>query len=132
MLEPLFISKTRNNPEVNLDKQKNYFRISGRSILEDPNKFYMMIYEWLDEYIKNPNPETEFYFDLEYFNSSSARQIMKLIILLENIQKTKNRITIIWLYEEGDEMSEERGEEIKIISKLNFELREYPSDDIDF
>ena len=132
MLEPLFLPRSKNNPEINLDKEKNIFKILGRSIVEDPNKFYMPIYEWIDEYVKNPNPETEFYFDLEYFNSSSARQIMKLIILLENIQETNNKVKVIWLFEEGDEMSEERGEEIKVISKLEFEIREYPSEDLDF
>ena len=132
MLEPLFLDKSKNNPEISLDKEKNIFKISGRSIVEDPNKFYMPIYDWIDEYVKDPNPETEFHFDLEYFNSSSARQIMKLIILLENIQKTNNKVKVIWLFEEGDEMSEERGEEIKVVSKLDFEIREYPSEDLDF
>lgn len=129
MLQPLNIAGSRNNPEVTLDKDNNVFSMSGRSIVEDPSMFYMPIYKWLNEYIKNPNPDTEFYIDLEYFNSSSARQIMKLIILLENVQDTNNKVKVVWLFEEGDEMSEEKGEEIKIVSKLDFELREYPSED---
>ena len=132
MQEPFVLEKTKNSPEVFLDTQKNEFRIAGRSIVEDPNKFYMPIYEWLAEYVKNPNLETDFKFDLEYFNSSSARQVMKLIILLEDIQKTDKKIKVTWLFEEGDEMSEERGEEIKMVSKLEFNIEEYPSDDIDF
>ncbi len=132
MLEPLTIESSKHNPQVVLDKEKGILKISGRSIVEDPNKFYMPIYLWLEEYVKDPNPETDFQFDLEYFNSSSARQVMKLIILLEDIQKIGKDVKVTWMYEEGDEMSEERGEEIKVVSKLKFEIVEYPSEDIDF
>ena len=132
MQEPLTIESSKHNPSVLLDREKGIFNISGRSIVEDPNKFYMPIYLWLEEYVKDPLPETNFEFDLEYFNSSSARQVMKLIILLEDIQKTENEVKVIWLFEEGDEMSQERGEEIKVVSKLEFEIKEYPSDDNDF
>ena len=133
MTEALIIEQTKTSPWVHLDKEANILKLGGRSIVEDPNRYYMPIYERLAEYVKNPNPETIFEFDLEYFNSSSARQVMKLIILLEEIEKTGNKIKVLWLYEEGDEMSQERGEEIKLISKLEFEIREYPSDDeIDF
>lgn len=133
MPEPLVIEQSKTSPWVHLDKEKNTFKLGGRSIVEDPNKFYMPVYEWLEEYVKDPNDETVFEFDLEYFNSSSARQVMKLIILLEEIEKTGKKIKVLWLYEEGDEMSQERGEEIKLVSKLEFEIREYPTDDdLDF
>ncbi len=130
MLEPLIIEGSKTNPTINLNKDANFFKIAGRSIVEDPNKFYMPVYEWLEEYVKNPNEDTKFQFDLEYFNSSSARQVMKLIMLLENIPHDK--VTVVWLFEEGDEMAQERGEEIKQVSKLNFEITEYPLEDDDF
>lgn len=133
MLEAFKLEPTKNSPAVELDKENNIFRIAGRSIVEDPNKFYMPIYNWIEEYVQSPNNETTFEFDLEYFNSSSARQVMKIIMLLEKIHESaQNKIKVLWLYEEGDDMSQERGEEIKAVSKLEFEIREYPSDDIDF
>ena len=131
MLEPFELEGTKTSPEIKLDKKENFFKIAGRSIVEDPNKFYMPVYEWLEEYVKDANPETEFQFDLEYFNSSSARQVMKLIILLEKISESGKKAKVVWLFEEGDEMSEERGEEIKVVSKLPFEIIEYESDDLD-
>ncbi len=133
MSEPFILEKSKTSPGIEFDRDKGVFKIGGRSIVEDPNGFYMPIYEWLETYVKAPNPYTEFVFDLEYFNSSSARQVMKVIMLLEEIEKTGNKIKVIWMYEEGDEMSQERGQEIKLVSKLDFEIQEYPSDDeIDF
>ncbi len=83
----------------------------------------------MEEYVKSPLPNTNFVFDLEYFNSSSARQIMEIIMLLEKIQKGGKIVKVSWLYEEGDEMSKERGDEIKLVSKLDFDIKEYPAED---
>jgi len=129
MSEPLNLEKSKNSPEIVLDKEKSTFRIAGRSIVEDPKDFYSPVYAWLEEYVKNPLKETIFVFDLEYFNSSSARQIMELIMLLEKIPETGNKVKVSWMYEEGDEMSKERGDEIKLVSKLDFEIKEYPAED---
>ena len=129
MLEPIIKEKTKNSPEIILDVENSTFKIAGRSIVEDPGEFYSPIYSWLEEYIKKPLPETEFIFDLEYFNSSSARQIMEIIMLLEKLQESDNKVKVSWMYEEGDEMSKERGDEIKLVSKLEFEIKEYPAED---
>ncbi len=129
MLEPINLEKTKNSPEVILNKEEAIFKIAGRSIVEDPKEFYTPVYKWIEEYITSPLKNTDFTFDLEYFNSSSARQIMELIMLLEKIPETGNKVKILWLYEEGDEMSKERGDEINLVSKLDFEIKEYPSED---
>ena len=129
MLEPIIKEKTKNSPEIILDIENSTFKIAGRSIVEDPGEFYSSIYKWLEEYVKTPLKKTDFVFDLEYFNSSSARQIMEIIMLLEKIKDTDNQIKVSWLYEEGDEMSKERGDEIKLVSKLDFEIKEYPAED---
>lgn len=129
MLEPIILEKTKNSPEIILDKENSTFKIAGRSIVEDPGEFYSPIHNWLEEYVKSPLPNTDFVIDLEYFNSSSARQIMEIIMLLEKIQKSGMNVKVSWLYEEGDEMSKERGDEIKLVSKLDFEIKEYPAED---
>ena len=129
MLEAIILEKTKNSPEIILDIENNSFKIAGRSIVENPGEFYLPIYTWLNEYVKTPLDFTDFIIDLEYFNSSSARQIMEIIMLLEKIPETGNKVKISWMYEEGDEMSKERGDEIKLVSKLDFEVIEYPAED---
>jgi len=129
MLEAIILEKTKNSPEIILDVENNTFKIAGRSIVEDPGEFYLPIYTWLAEYVKTPLDDTNFIIDLEYFNSSSARQIMEIIMVLEKINDTGKSVKISWMYEEGDEMSKERGDEIKLVSKLDFEIKEYPAED---
>ncbi len=130
-METLHIEATKISPEIIFNPKENIFKISGRSLVEDPGKFYMPVYDWLEEYIKNPCKITDFKFDLEYFNSSSARQVMKLIMLLEELQEKGSSVNIKWLYEEGDDMSRERGEEIAAVSKLQFDIEEYPADEFE-
>jgi hypothetical protein len=62
MLEPIILEKTKNSPEIIMDKENKTFKIAGRSIVEDPGEFYAPIYNWLDEYVKSPLPENLFHF----------------------------------------------------------------------
>jgi len=123
MLKALHIKPTDDLPLVILDASKNIFKISGRVLPEDGNVFFEPILKWVSEYVKSPNKTTDFHFSLDYYNSSTARMITKLIVELEKIQEMNKDIKIIWEHLEEDEVMLERGEELKSISYLPFELR---------
>lgn len=123
MPEKLYIQPTDDLPGVMLDANNNIYKIYGRVIPEDGNRFFDPIIDWIAEYVKKPNPETEFYLRLDYYNSSTARMLIKIIVELEKIQKTKNKIKVIWECDDDDDVIKERGEELKSISFLPFELR---------
>ena len=76
----------------------------------------------MKEYFKNPNNSTELVLNLDYLNSSSSLQIMKIISLFENNKKDNLDLKIIWKYDSEDEMSKERGEELMHSTLINFEL----------
>ena len=125
MATKIFIEETKQTPFIHFDTEKNMFEISGRSLPEDVNKFYNPIREWITEYVKSPNPDTELVFNLEYFNSSSARIIVKILVELEKIKNTNNNIKVIWKYKEDDELMYDRGIEIQSVVMLPFELQAY-------
>lgn len=125
MQTPLTITETTTTPNINFDNNTGIFKISGRSLPEDVIKYYNPIKEWVDIYIQNPNENTELIFDLNYFNSSSARLLVKIIIEFENLSKDGKNVKVIWKYKKGDEVMEERGDEIKNVVFLPFELQEY-------
>lgn len=114
-------------PYIHLDKEKNIFQIKGKSLPEDSQEFYIPVFEWFEEYFKNPNPETIVEFDLEYYNSTSARDVANIIKLLDKNYLKGYNISIIWYYNKKDEMMKENGEDfsllfsipIKIIAKTN-------------
>jgi len=122
---PLIIPATKSTPNINFDNNTGIFTISGRSLPEDVIKFYKPVKEWVDIYVQNPNENTKIILDLNYFNSSTARLLVKIIIEFENISKKGKNVKVIWKYKAGDEVMEERGYEIKSVVFLPFEFEEY-------
>ena len=125
MIEPIKIEEAEATPKIVFDKQNNNFEIAGRSLPEDASEFYYPFQKWIEEYVKDPNPTTNFHLKLEYFNSSSAKQIVDLLIKLEQIKEPQRKVKVIWYYVEDDELMKIKGEEFKSIVNLPFELKTY-------
>ena len=71
---------------------------------------------------KAPNPSTRLIIDLEYFNSSSLKQLVSIISILEGIAEANKQVKVEWHYDTGDELMEVKGLEIQSIVNLEFEL----------
>jgi len=122
MIEPLKIEPTHKTPKVYFDPQNNMFELSGRSIPEDSVGFYKRVLDWIDEYSQKPNSKTEFKFELEYFNTSSSKNILELLKKLEKIHSDGHDVHITWYYDEDDEDMEETGEDYKALLFVPLEL----------
>ena len=120
----LNLKGTEDTPEVFFKKETNQFLLSGRSLPEDAFLFYTPIITWMSDYVKDPNAYSELIISLEYFNSSSVKQILNLISLFEDIVKSKKEAKIIWCYSEGDDLMEIKGLEFKsMVMNIPFELK---------
>ena len=80
---------TNNTPLVLLDHNKNLIEFEGDSRPEDVQKFYSPIIEWLENYEKHLSSikdntsrkiTTTCNFKFEYFNSSSVKYVMDIIL----------------------------------------------------
>lgn len=98
--------------------------ISGRSIHEDPTKFFDPLYEWIENYCQDPPEITNVNIELEYFNSGSARYILKILKRLGRLVDDGKKLIINWHYEEGDDDILERGEYYASIIKTTFNFIE--------
>lgn len=123
-MKALEIQATADTPKVILDKDKNYFEISGLSLPEDAIEFYKPIMAWLEDYADSPNNDTIFNLKLEYFNTASSKQIIQLLLFLEKLN-SKTEVKIRWHYKDIDEDMHDLGEEYSEIIKVNFDLVEY-------
>jgi len=124
-METIKILGTDDTPSVILDKKANVFEFTGRSMPEDSGLFYEPILEWMDDYSKNPNPETIISFKLIYFNTASSKLILDILTKLEEIHEKGNPVIIKWYYPEDDEDMQEAGEEYSDILDLPFEHISY-------
>jgi len=123
-MTPLIIEPTADTPKIHFDATKGYFEIANLSLPEDAVEFYKPVMAWLNEYKENPNSLTVFNFNLEYFNTASSKQIIQILLLLENMHKT-NKVLIKWHYKDIDEDMQDLGEEYDDIIDVDFEMVEH-------
>jgi len=59
---------------------------------------------------------------LSYFNTSSSKRILEILILLQKYTETGGRVISRWIYDPEDLDMEEDIEDLKVISKLSLEM----------
>ena len=81
-----------NEPIIIKDESNGTISISGISMMEDAMEFYKPIKEWANEFLsKNKSLIIDL---INYFNSSSAKQFIQLISLLEEDSFTESNLEI--------------------------------------
>ncbi len=107
-MDDLFINDTESTPEINF-KRSGQLSIKGKSLPEDPKKFYDPIFKWADDFsAKNVQLDVQ----LEYVNTSSSKRIIELLKGLDNNRNIKE-INLNWFYEADDYDMLEFGEMIE-------------------
>jgi hypothetical protein len=124
-MESLIIGNTTDTPGVYLDKESNTLRIDGNSYPENVSKIFDPILSWFVEYAKAPNPVSAFEFKLEYFNTASAKMILEIMSLMEELESSFEELSVKWYYIEDDEDMEEAGVGFMEMVDLKFELIPY-------
>ena len=125
-METLEIESTERTPGIIFDYDHHYFEINGEAYPENSDEFFRPIMESLQEYSGLGSSETiTFVFKLIYFNSSSARVLMKLFELLDEMAEERN-VEIEWHYHEEDDTMEEFGEEFaEDMENASFQLKSH-------
>jgi len=116
------IEKAEDTPWVILDKEKNEFEIGGRSLPENSDEFYTPVKQWLKDYANEPNPLTQFNCKLEYFNSSSARRLIEIFILLKDISSKQHAVKVNWFCENEDFLLKKKAHEMLSLIDLPHEI----------
>jgi hypothetical protein len=119
-MDNIIINPTNDSPHVVCDVQGE-FLMTGRSLPENPAKFFDPIFLWIKSYT---GEKIHIKFKLEYFNTASSKQIFNLIRAFVDNQNVKD-IKVEWHYEEGDSDSLETGQHYSQLFKLPFEFIEY-------
>lgn len=108
-MQELRIERRRNTPEIILHPE-GIIRISGLSIPENAEEFYEPVLNWINDYIEFPADVTTVDVNLEYFNSASAKVLIRIFQRIIYVSLKNKKYIFNWYYEEGDEDILERGE----------------------
>lgn len=100
---------TKDLPSLDFIEDEGIIKIWGRSIANEPKDFWIPLKEKLEVYLKEPR-DISISFDLEYFNTPSAKLILDIFKLLrEGLKITKRKLMVTWFYD--DEELQEAGED---------------------
>ncbi len=124
MPERFELPKSEDKPWVILDQEENIFEIGGRSLPENSEKLFSPIKKWITEYGNSPNRLTNFVFKFDYFNSSSARRIIEIFLILKKIKEGNNEVKITWYFEKDDILLKEKGHEMLSMIEIPFDILE--------
>ena len=124
MIDALQIEGTEDTPHIIFDKVQNKFQFSGSSMPENSSKFFAPVTGWINEYVKDPNPETIITCQIQYLNSSSSRKLFEIFLRFQEVLKSGNKIKIVWEYLKDDLLIQEKGLELKEILEIPFDIRE--------
>jgi len=125
-MERIKIQEGKRTPKVLFDGSQGILNIRGRSIPEDTKEFYQVILDGIDEYAKDPASLLSVTIDLEFFNTSSARELLKIF---KKLDKAEFKSEILWVYEEGDEDTEEAGRDYDdMVKSIEFQFIEIPEE----
>jgi len=124
-METLKIEATDDSPQVLLDQEDNQFEISGKSLPEDVVDFYQPVMDWITSYKEKPNARTEFNLKMIYFNTASSKQIMDVLMILEEMVEEGHEVVIRWHSKQSDEDMQEAGKEYEEMLEIPFEHLTY-------
>ena len=124
-METLRIEATDDSPQVLLDQEDNQFEISGKSLPEDVVDFYQPVMDWMTSYREKPNARTEFNLKMIYFNTASSKQIMDILMILEEMVEEGHEVVIRWHSKQSDEDMQEAGKEYEEMLEIPFEHLTY-------
>ena len=111
-MDNMKIERTERSPEIDFNFEGNVFSLRGESYPEDVPSFFGPYISALETHLGGlSSGNVAFNFEMTYFNSTSAKVIMKLFDLLEKTAAKGVSVTVNWLFDPEDDNMEELGEE---------------------
>lgn len=118
------INAQEDTPFVSLEKKEghNQIVIKGLSMPENVLEFYAPLNEKIFSFFDGSFENIELDINLEYMNSMSNKQLLKL---LKNMAEKDHQLKVIWRYNQQDDLIKHKGAEIQsIFPHLNLQLQE--------
>jgi hypothetical protein len=129
-MESLILEGQFSLPLVDFNPNTGLLKLIGRSIPENPVKFYQPLENWILEFVKSQPKDLIFFIHLDYLNTHSTECVL---ILMKKIQsyyaESNNNVKIIWNFDQDDEDMQSLGEDLASIVNVPFEVKEVIEED---
>lgn len=110
----MHLEGTDKTPIVRFDTGGGTLEIEGCSIHENADRFFRPLMEAVEAYARAPQKQTRVRISLTYFNSSSAKYLLDLLKILDEVHASgKGKVSLEWHHQEDDLDMQEAGEDYK-------------------
>ena len=126
-MEALYLAPTEFTPEISFSPAGNTFILRGNSRPEDVRELFDPVIRWLSDYRQYIlSSDIKLYpadnplileFDLDYFNSSSAKFLYDIMMIIKQYRETGINVNIVWHYDEDDIDMKEAGEDLGLLAE---------------
>jgi hypothetical protein len=117
-MKSIYVEGSLKLPEINFNYEKGLIELKGRSTPENTDDIYQPLIDWVKSYVKTPQTNTIINIHFEYFNSSSAKYLTRLLEQLRILKENGYSFEINWFYEDEELM--ESGRDFSEIVDLDF------------
>jgi hypothetical protein len=122
-MERMEMAATDKTPSVLFDPAAGLLEITGCSIHENADRFFRPLLEEAERYAGHPAPQTTARLALTYFNSSSAKYVLDLLRILDEVHTSgAGKVRLEWIYEADDLDMEEAGADYKALLAMPVKL----------
>ena len=112
---------SRIRPSAFFSVEQGTLTLEGRSLLETAEEVFEPMNRWFDEYVNRPQQKTTLNIALEYFNSSTAKALIRFLVIAKKI-KDKSNLIINFYYD--DENVLEYGKDFSEVVDIPFNFIE--------
>lgn len=111
-MEDIQITATDRTPEVRFAFSQRSLSMTGESYPEDAAAFYGPLFQALNSFTSQlASEKLVMNLQLDYFNSSSAKALMRIFQLLEEAATKGNEVCVNWHFDPDDDTMQEFGED---------------------
>ncbi len=107
-------------PSILVDYEEGHIELKGVSHPENVFVFYNPVFQAIKDFSKTNTMQIVVDFQLEYFNTSSARCLFLIFKELKELAYSGKNVVINWHYEEEDEDMMETGEDFEELIEMSF------------
>lgn len=102
MSTQLVIERTKRTPYVKFNAEEGYLEIKGSILPADSVGFFEDLFNAVDNYLQNPQQNTQIILYIEYFNTSASKLLLQLLQRFEILVATGKVVSLMWYYEVDD------------------------------
>lgn len=115
--------KTGSTPYILIDEDRRYMRFEGESFHENVIEFYRDVGGFLEKFLITQFGQFTFDCELKYFNSSTAKLLLNMLMEMDEYTKDGSKVTVNWITTPDNDIIIECGEDFREeMERLEFNL----------